>query len=62
LAAAVFDLATSPPLRRAMGSAARSRVRESFDVKSQARKLEAIYERALGRDAQADGLGAGGPL
>ena len=62
LAAAVFDLATSPPLRRAMGSAARSRVRESFDVKSQARKLEAIYERALGRDAQADGPGAGGPL
>ncbi len=62
LAAAVFDLVTSPQLRRAMGSAARSRVRESFDVKSQARKLEAIYERALGRDARADGLGAGGPL
>ena len=61
LAAAVFDLATSPQERRAMGEAARSRVRESFDVKSQARKLEAIYERALGRGAPAAGPAREGP-
>ena len=55
LAAAVYELATSPPLLRKMGGAARARVRESFDVRGQARKLEAIYDRALGRDARAGG-------
>jgi glycosyltransferase involved in cell wall biosynthesis len=47
LSAAVLALLGTPEARRAMGRAASARVRESFDVKSQARKLEAIYERAL---------------
>jgi glycosyltransferase involved in cell wall biosynthesis len=47
LAAAVLDLLKAQEARCAMGRAASSRVRESFDVKCQARKLEAIYERAL---------------
>ena len=47
LTVAVLDLLRAPEARRAMGCAASARVRESFDVKFQARKLEAIYERAL---------------
>ncbi len=47
LADAVGALAASPPLRRVMGDAGRARVREQFDVRAQARRLEAIYARAL---------------
>jgi glycosyltransferase involved in cell wall biosynthesis len=47
LAAAVLEFAGSPELRRTMGAAARSGVRERFDVSIQARRAEAIYQRVL---------------
>ena len=47
LAAAVLELLGTPEARRAMGRSASARVRESFDVRTQARKLESIYDRAL---------------
>lgn len=59
-AAAAIELATSPELRRTMGCAsratcARARVRQSCDVRLQARRLEAVYERGL------PGTTGGGP-
>ena len=51
LAAAVRDLLREPERRRALGTAARARVRESFDVRVQARTLEGVYRRALGGDS-----------
>ena len=61
LAAAVLDLLSTPERRGAMGRAARSRVRESFDVRRQARRLEAIYDRALGRGLAGGTAGSRGP-
>ncbi len=47
LVEAVRRLLDDPAARRRMGGAARARVRAEFDVRTQARKLEAIYARVL---------------
>jgi glycosyltransferase involved in cell wall biosynthesis len=60
LANAIRDLADAPEARREMGRRASVKVRESFDIHLQARRLEAIYDRVLSgapRDA-AGGRGA----
>jgi len=57
LAAALLELAGADERRRAMGEAARARVLESFDVNRQVRRLEAIYDRVLGRAPGAEVAG-----
>lgn len=55
IAETVMELIGDPGRRQAMGAAARTRVRECFDVRLQARRLEAIYERALAEHARRRG-------
>jgi glycosyltransferase involved in cell wall biosynthesis len=49
LAAAYLELLENPARRRAMGSAARARVRETYSIEAVARAYEALYAEVVGQ-------------
>ena len=55
LAQAIIDLALSPEIARAMGSAGRKRIEAQFSMKAMVDRYQQIYDRLLGRMLRSTG-------